>query len=170
MQQLNPIIATEMQQNNITIQNSCFNHPGPRNHRFLYYQYFDSYKIREERIPSRQAMLDINFKYLPLLQEWKFDKLFDLEPIVYHQLVRIFYSNVVCVKNQTETETIGIRSYLLGQFLYIDSAYIANTFGLDNEGISNEKQVLGSRYKRRDSASVIDLHERFLHLMISWWF
>ncbi|KAE8693144.1 hypothetical protein F3Y22_tig00110819pilonHSYRG00446 [Hibiscus syriacus] len=78
---------------NLTIQNSCFNHPGSRNHRYWYYQYFDSYKIREERIPSRQAMLAIDFKYLPILQEWKFDKLFDLEPIVYHQLVRIFYSN-----------------------------------------------------------------------------
>ncbi|KAE8667313.1 Kinesin-3 [Hibiscus syriacus] len=46
----------------------------------------------------------------------------------------------------------------------------SNALGLDNEGLSNEKQVLGSRYKRNDSASVLDLHERFLHLMITWWF
>ncbi|KAE8710759.1 hypothetical protein F3Y22_tig00110319pilonHSYRG00279 [Hibiscus syriacus] len=64
---------------NMTISNSCFNKPGRKQN--LYYrfcQYFEYYKIREERIPSPQAMLDINFHQLPTLHEWKFDKLFEL--------------------------------------------------------------------------------------------
>ncbi|KAE8678027.1 hypothetical protein F3Y22_tig00111458pilonHSYRG00129 [Hibiscus syriacus] len=118
---------------NLTIQNSCFNQPGPKDYRYWFFQYFDSYKIREERIPSLQAMVSINFKYLPILHEWKFDKLFELEPVVYHQLVRIFYCNAVCIKNRDKTKTIGVRSYLLGQYFHLDPAYIANALGLDNE-------------------------------------
>ncbi|KAE8723689.1 hypothetical protein F3Y22_tig00012036pilonHSYRG00007 [Hibiscus syriacus] len=80
---------------------SCFNMPECRRDE-LYSRYrnsFQTYRIREERIPSLQAMVDINFEYLSILKAWKFDKLFKLKPIVYQQLVRIFYSNANCANN-----------------------------------------------------------------------
>ncbi|KAE8686777.1 putative beta-D-xylosidase 5 [Hibiscus syriacus] len=140
----------------LTILNYCFNQPGlcreDLYHRFV--NSFQSYKIREERIPSIQAMVYINFEYFPTLCSWKFDKLFELHPIVYHQLVRIFYSNAVCVQNEGRTKTIGIRSYLLGEFIYINSDTITNSFGLDNTGLDNEREIVATPYKAKNSNQI----------------
>ncbi|KAE8707081.1 hypothetical protein F3Y22_tig00110387pilonHSYRG00804 [Hibiscus syriacus] len=91
----------------------------------LYSRYrnsFQTYRIREECIPSLQAMIDINFEYLLILKAWKFDKMFQLKPIVYQQLVHIFYSNAVIAavsKVVGAGSNKGRRSSGFGLHLYI---------------------------------------------------
>ncbi|KAE8706599.1 hypothetical protein F3Y22_tig00110391pilonHSYRG00023 [Hibiscus syriacus] len=130
----------------LSLISTCFNMPENRRDE-LYSRYmnsFQSYCIREERIPSLQAMIKLEFEYLSILHRWKFDKLFSLQPIVFHQLVRIFYSNAVCIQNTTQC---------------------------DDEGLFNEKEDVEYPYLPNASVSTVrSHHDRFLHLMISWWF
>ncbi|KAE8696653.1 F-box/LRR-repeat protein 4 [Hibiscus syriacus] len=97
--------------------------------------------------------------------------MFQLKPIVYQQLVHIFYSNAVCIQNETQCGIITIRSYLLGQYINIDPETIAFRFGLDDDGSYNETENMEYPYVPNSSVSTLrSHHDRFLHLMISWWF
>ncbi|KAK9004454.1 hypothetical protein V6N11_002254 [Hibiscus sabdariffa] len=79
--------ATE---NESSIKSLCFNEPGRQNLRSRFVTFFQTFPIRNERIPSIAAINDTNlkFKYLPHLKSWKFINTFKIPPHVYHVLVR----------------------------------------------------------------------------------
>ncbi|KAK8681104.1 hypothetical protein V6N13_053511 [Hibiscus sabdariffa] len=91
-------------------------------------------------------------------------------PQVFATLVRIFYSNARPILSADETEPIALESYLMGKPIVLDPEVIATHLGLKNESLSEEATVFPNLHPLGSSAFVLDAHDRFLHLMITWFF
>ncbi|KAK8574480.1 hypothetical protein V6N12_062170 [Hibiscus sabdariffa] len=74
------------------------------------------------------------------------------------------------ILSDDNSTTIGIESYLMGKTFTLDAQIIANHLGLDNEGVEDENAILPNLIHPRTSAFSLDAHDRFLHLMITWFF
>ncbi|KAL4383656.1 hypothetical protein GQ457_15G017960 [Hibiscus cannabinus] len=84
--------------------------------------------------------------------------------------VRIFYSNAGPILSDDNSTTIGIESYLMGKTFSIDAQIITNHLGLEIEGVEDENTILPNLIHLGTSAFTLDAHDRFLHLMITWFF
>ncbi|KAL4352606.1 hypothetical protein GQ457_06G014930 [Hibiscus cannabinus] len=85
-------------------------------------------------------------------------------------MVQIFYYNARCTLNEAKIETIAIESYLIGKSYLLGVQIIANHLGLENEGLDDETVILPNLHHPDTFAFVLDVHDHFIHLMISWFF
>ncbi|KAK8663836.1 hypothetical protein V6N13_083641 [Hibiscus sabdariffa] len=69
-----------------------------------------------------------------------------------------------CRYPDTSTDTLGTR---IGTQ---DTQTIATHLGLQNTGLAEESTTFPNLYPPGTSTSVLDAHDRFLHLMVSWFF
>ncbi|KAL4362840.1 hypothetical protein GQ457_04G022530 [Hibiscus cannabinus] len=83
-------------------------------------------------------------------------------------MVRIFYANSRCIVDGDIT--IGIESYIMCRTHLRDVATLANHLGLEDEGVLDETTQIPFVHAPGSSVSVLDAHDRILHLLVTWWF
>lgn len=136
---------------------------------FDHFRQYRNYPLKRERTVSI-PFLDsekFQFKYNHLLMRWNLMAFLSLNGIFYRNLVLIFYANAKCIYSPApEKMVIAIESYLMGKRFRIDVDVIVNALGLEDEGISDENYF---GHVLSGSVTALDVHDRFLHLMISWW-
>ncbi|KAL4352565.1 hypothetical protein GQ457_06G007860 [Hibiscus cannabinus] len=162
--------SSQAQPNLSGIFQNCFNDPNTEIDLFAQFQKFKTFPIRRDRIVDFEFLSSekINFRYMQQLRDWKFITFLKIKPQVFATLVRVFYSNARPILNADETETIAIESYFMGKPIVLDTQTIATHLGLQNTGLSEESTVFPNLYPLGTSTSVLDAHDRLLHLMVSW--
>ncbi|KAL4309744.1 hypothetical protein GQ457_01G020940 [Hibiscus cannabinus] len=91
-----------------------------------------------------------------------------IESTTYTTMVRIFYANDRCIVDGDIT--IEIESYIIGRTLLLDVATLTNHLGLEDEGVVDETTQIPFVHALSSSVSVVDAHDRILHLLFTWWF
>ncbi|KAL4361454.1 hypothetical protein GQ457_04G026280 [Hibiscus cannabinus] len=162
--------GTNPQPNFNSLFAECFNEPNNNDSQFHNFQFFKNFPIRKGRVVDYDFLTspEFNFRYMQQLIDWKFTTFLQIKPRVFHTLVRIFYSNARKVVR--DGSVIAIKSYLMGKTFSIDAKTIADHLGLENIGLDDETAILPNLIPPGTSVFTLDAHDRFLHLMITWFF
>ncbi|KAK9037959.1 hypothetical protein V6N11_022855 [Hibiscus sabdariffa] len=84
--------------------------------------------------------------------------------------VPILENGLVLMAPKTKRFRSGASSSSQAQPNLSDTQTIATHLGLQNTGLSEESTTFPNIYPPGTSTSVLDAHDRFLHLMVSWFF
>ncbi|MBA0691223.1 hypothetical protein Goari_008862 [Gossypium aridum] len=112
---------------------------------------------------------ELDFRHLPTLNEWGWLYCLQLTGPCHDNLVRVFYFNAEFKYGDDGKTVTAITSYVMGEKVTITPAILSQYLRIPLDG---DPTFLGSfpstLILKDDHASDLELHDRILHLILTW--
>ncbi|GMJ06943.1 hypothetical protein HRI_004363500 [Hibiscus trionum] len=148
-----------------TFHTGCFRNDGELHY---FNGYFATRAVHMIRPIDFPVLEDFRFTYLPRIREWKWENFLKIRCSTHANLVRAFYSNAQLEHNSDGLVEV-ITSNVMGKPLRITLDDFTTQLGLPAGGLTKEKGAYDPTLKIvRNRATELDIHDRFLHLILTW--
>ena len=98
--------------------------------------------VKKIRVIDYKFFCKCNFYFISMFDEFGWFKFLQLNYPVHENLVRAFYSNVICVevdKDGNESFVDEITTFVIGRTIVVNQDSIARVLGFRNVGNCNEE-------------------------------
>ena len=112
-----------------------------------------------------------NFSFISTFDEFGWTKFLELNYLVHENLVKVFYSNAICVEVDDDDDNSHfvdkITTFVIGRILVVTQESIALVLRIPNVGDCNDEQFPDTIITVKNQVGDLSFENRIFHIFIS---